>query len=72
MIGKRTDEEVLEFIDAFWDEYWTSPSYEQIGNFASVSSKSVVSYHLKRLVAEGALEEKRQLDIRRSVLYRRP
>lgn len=71
MIGKRTNEELLAFIDAYWEEHWTSPSYEQIALFAGIKSKSTVSYHLVRLVEEGVLEKKAQPDKHRHVLYRR-
>lgn len=71
MIGTRTAEEVLQFIDDFWDQYWTSPSYARIGQFTGLASRSTVHKHMHRLVAKGLLEKRENPDIRRSVLYRR-
>lgn len=71
MIGKRTEEEVVAFIDAYWSEYWTSPSYDQIGLYVGLSSKSTVSVHMHRLVKKGLLEKKGSSDTRRGVLFRR-
>lgn len=59
MIGTRTEAELLAFIDSYWTEYWTSPSYDQIGLFLGLSSKGSVHYHVHRLVEKGVLEMKK-------------
>lgn len=60
MIGntERSEAELLDFIDSYWDEFWTSPSYEQIGLFLGLASKGSVHYHVHRLVEKGVLEKK--------------
>lgn len=60
MIGetRHSEEELLAFIDAYWEEYWTSPSYDQIGLFLGLSAKSSVHHHVHRLVDKGVLERK--------------
>ena len=60
MIGhtQRTEADLLAFIDSYWNEFWTSPSYDQIGLFLGLNSKASVSHHLHRLVQEGVLEKK--------------
>lgn len=72
MIGEtgRTEEELLAFIDSYWNEFWTSPSYEQIGLFLGLASKATVSYHMQKLVEEGLLEKK-QVPGSRRPLFRR-
>ena len=51
MIGNtgRSEAELLAFIDSYWDEFWTSPSYDQIALFLSLS-KSTAHHHVHRLV----------------------
>lgn len=60
MIGETrvSEEDLLVFIDNYWDLWWTSPSYDQIGLFLGLSSKASVSYHLEKLIARGLLEKK--------------
>jgi SOS-response transcriptional repressor LexA len=72
MIGetKRTEDDLLAFIDSYWEEFWTSPSYEQIGLFLGLSSKSSVHYHVHRLIEAGVLELK-QVPGSRRPLFRR-
>jgi SOS-response transcriptional repressor LexA len=73
MIGetRRTEEDLLGFIDAYWDEFWTSPSYDQIGLFLGLSSKSTVHHHVHRLVEKGRLEMKQVPGARRPLFRRR-
>lgn len=71
-IGQRDEASLLAYIDSYWEEYWTSPSYTQLLEFTGLRSKATIYYHLKRLVESGKLEERKQADVRRSVLYRRP
>ena len=61
MIGdtKRTEEDLLGFIDSYWEEFWTSPSYDQIGLYLGLSSKGSVHHHVHRLVDKGVLEKKK-------------
>lgn len=60
MIGhtQHTEANLLAFIDSYWNEFWTSPSYDQIGLFLGLSSKASVHHHVHRLVEKGALEKK--------------
>lgn len=72
MIGwtKRSEKDLLDFIDSYWNEFWTSPTYDQIGLFLGLSSKSTVLVHMHRLVEKGVLEKK-QVPGSRRPLFRR-
>lgn len=60
--------QVLNFIEDYWTENWTSPTYQEIANGIGVSSKATSYDIVQRLVRHGFLERK---DIsRRRVLYR--
>ena len=61
MIGhtKRTEQDLLDFIDSYWNEFWTSPTYEQMGLFLGLSSKGSVHYHVHLLVDANVLEMKK-------------
>lgn len=61
---------LLCFIDEYWQRYWTSPSYREIGDFLGLASSSSVHNVLKRLVREGLLEQQESPRGDRSVLYR--
>ena len=65
------DHHILDFIDEYWERYWTSPSYARISEAIGVSSSSSVHWRLRRLVRLGYLEECPQESRNRSVLYRR-
>lgn len=56
MIGNtgKSETELLAFIDSYWDEFWTSPSYDQIALFLGLS-KSTAHHHIHRLVERGSL-----------------
>jgi SOS-response transcriptional repressor LexA len=60
---------IVEFIDAFWEENWTSPNVRQIGEAVGLTSKSSTHRQLMSLVQEGVLERK-EVD-RYKILYRR-
>lgn len=64
------DQRLLDFIDSYWEQFWTSPAYSQICEHMSWSSKETAHRHLHRLMALGLLEKKEQLDRRKSALYR--
>lgn len=61
---------ILDFIDYFWEENWTSPNVRQITEAVGLASKSTTHDHLQRMVRAGILERK-AVD-RYRVMYRRP
>ena len=66
----RRKDALVAFIDQYWANYWTSPSYGEIAKEIGVSSKSTVQALLLQLVTEGRLEMRRQPSYQKSVLYR--
>ena len=69
---KHTETDLLAFIDAYWEEFWTSPSYEQMGLFLGLSSRSSVHHHVHKLVKKGVLEMKQVPGARRPLFRRAP
>lgn len=61
--------QLLDFIDAYWLENWTSPTVREIGEHMGWASSSTAHSHLVGLVRMGYLEEQRLSEKR--VLYRR-
>lgn len=61
--------EILEFIEDFWEENWTSPNVRQIAAAMGMKSPSTVHHHLYKMVKARILERK-EVD-RYRVLYRR-
>jgi repressor LexA len=66
-LGKLSDRQrrILEFIQRFTREKGYPPTIREIGKAAGISSTSVVSYNLKKLVREGFLD--RQSEVSRGI-----
>lgn len=62
-------QQIANFIDAFWRENWTSPNVRQICDGLGIASPSTAHHHLTLMTEIGILERKR-VD-RYRVLYRR-
>lgn len=50
------DYEILDFIKSYISRYGYAPSYEEIGEGVELYSKSSVYSHIKKLIANGAIE----------------
>ena len=61
---------IVEYIDAYWEENWTSPTVREIMAKVGLSSTSSVQGQLTRMTLMGVLECKRLPG--RRVLYRVP
>ena len=64
--GNKTTEKILQAIKDFWAEHGFSTSVRDIQIKASISSTSVVNYHLK--ILENQKKICRQLNIARSIV----
>lgn len=60
-------QEIVHFIESFWDEHWTSPTVAQIAEAIGVKSKDTIHHHLMKMVDEGILERRK---IGARVIYR--
>jgi SOS-response transcriptional repressor LexA len=63
--GDATREKIMEAIMDFWKANGFSPSIRDIMEHTSISSTSVVNYHLRILQREGRI--RRQLNVSRSI-----
>lgn len=54
--GEKSRREILMFVRLFWMRQHYGPSVEEIMEGAGISSKSVVNYHVNRLIEAGKLE----------------
>ena len=53
--GNDTRREILAFIKSYWRSHTMAPSYDEIIQATSISSKSVVKYHLDILKSDGKI-----------------
>lgn len=54
--GDETRDKIYNFYAAFWIKHHYGPSIEEIVEGTSISSKSVVHYHIHRMLDKGRLE----------------
>lgn len=61
MVPSERQRQILEYIEYYIDQHGFPPSIREIGKAFSISSTSVVNYHLRRLEALGLIERDRDV-----------
>jgi len=56
-VMSQSDVDLFRFIESFWLENKTSPTFREIVQLFGISSTSLASFHVQKLVKVGLLKE---------------